>query len=148
MGDGVKIKTRQIDESMKRLLRLDTELNAAMDKALKKSSDEFVDLAKQLAPKDQGDLAGSITARKQTGGQATFKDNKYSKGNLVTQTRSVSATGSWGIYALWRWTFTEFGTGKARAQPFIFPAYRLLKPRHIRRMRRVLSQSVKRVTRK
>ena len=141
MADGVQMKTRELDLHLAQLRRILPELDAEMDKANEKSCKEFVDLAQNLAPKKRGDLAASLEYSKVKDGVATFT-NRYS------EKRSISASSSWGVYGLWRWFLTEYGTIKTPAQPFINPVRRLQKSRHQRRMRRALNQAFKKAFKK
>ncbi|MBA5779494.1 HK97 gp10 family phage protein [Stappia sp. F7233] len=143
MADGVSLKTRSVDRSLARLRRVVPELDAEINKANEASANEMADLARRLAPKRSGDYAASINAKKVEDGQATFVNTSRTPRGVSTTSRTISATAAWGIFASWIWTFLEFGTRNASAQPHIFPAYRLIRRRHLRRARRALSVAVR-----
>ncbi|WP_102867637.1 hypothetical protein [Pseudovibrio exalbescens] len=146
--DGITIKQRELDDNIKKLRRIVPALDDEMDKALKRTTDEHVRLSRELAPRESGELAASLRNEKVKGGVATFRNARRRGRKTVVETRSISATSSWGLYAMARWVFAEFGTVHAEAHPFIFPVARLLKRRHTGRMRRALSKAHKRAFRK
>lgn len=126
MADGISMKSPKLDATMRRLRRIVPEADAAIDAANQKTAEELAALAKSAAPKRSGDLADSIRAEAVNDG----------------------GTRGWGVFAIWRWFFIEFGTVNHRAQPFLFPVYRLLKKRHIGRIRRGVNKAIKTALRK
>lgn len=132
MADGMEVKVRGLDKSMARLRKIAPAVDEEIGKANELTAEDMAKVAAQLAPRKSGDLAESINA-KPVAGEVTDHTG-----------RTFNVVSSWGVYALWRWYLTEFGTTKTTAQPFILPAYRLLRKRHKGRMRRALSKAVKR----
>ncbi|MDF1720519.1 MAG: HK97 gp10 family phage protein [Minwuia sp.] len=114
----------------KKLLALGNNAAEKTRKAVAKSAAELEDAARTLAPADSGDLRKSITHQ--------ISDNGLS-----------AVVGTNRFYA----RFVEFGTkggGKNRpdhagtaAQPFLFPAYRILKKRLKGRINRSVKAAVK-----
>lgn len=146
MADGVSVKMRGLDRSLARLRNIAPTLDDEMDKALAKSANEVVEVARIAAPRDTGEYASSITSRRM-GGSATFQNRKNIQTRRGTQlsvsTRTVSATMSYGVFADWIWQFLEYGTVKAAAQPHLFPAYRLLQRRIKGRGKRAMSKAIR-----
>lgn len=123
MPDGFSMKAPTLDRNMRRLKKIVPEADRQLDVANEKTAKEFVAMASGVAPRDTGDLADSIRAEK-------VKD---------------ADSAGWGVFALWRWIFVEFGTVNQTATPFLFPVYRLLRKRHVGRARRALNKAIKRV---
>lgn len=120
----------------------------AAEKSLEDSAEQLVQMMRQLAPKDSGDLAASIgwtwgDAPKGALVLGTFKGRGGStkaKANLVI---TIYAGGKGpGFDALYA-RFQEFGTVKMRANPFFFPSYRAKK----RQIRSKLTRDVKKAIR-
>ena len=113
------------------MVRLKKEVRKAIGPAVEKSGDEFVMMARRLAPVDDGDLRGSIRAEDKTDLGITIKAG----GQATTR-----KTGRYEYdYALG----IEFGTRKSEARPFFYPAYRLVKKRITGRIRRGVAKSVR-----
>lgn len=140
MVDGVQMKNRELDRHLASLREVLPSLDEEIDKGCERTCKEFVELSQALAPRNEGELAESLEYAK-IDGVATFTN----RGGID---RSISATSSWGIYGLWRWFFTEYGTVKTPAQPFINPVKRLLERRHERRMRAALNRAFRKVFKK
>ena len=124
---------------------LETRLKAIPDEVLKhlqpvlvKSAEEIADYMRSLVSIDEGDLQASIevTGPNQTtpayavgGGEATAAPNQA----LVTVGNPDVRTGH----------IVEFGSTKMDAQPFMRPAFRIAKPRVMRRLARAVGQAIK-----
>ncbi len=137
MADGIKIDHRKLEKHLKKLRRITPYLDEEMDKALKKTTDEFTEYAAKLAPKGEGELSASLTNRKVDDGVAALYNRKSKS------FKAIESSSGWGVYGLWRWFWTEFGTVNTKAQPFIGPVRRLLRKRHQRRMKAALNRSIK-----
>lgn len=129
----------------KRLEAIPKAVKKAVEPALFKSGNELSDRMKALAEssRDTGDLIDSIEvtppggttpAYSQPGGSQTARENQV----LVTVgNRDVRYP-----------HLVEYGTSKAAAQPFFWPAYRLTKKRLTRRIKRAISKAVREAWRK
>lgn len=124
-----------ISRLRQRLNAIPQAVKEAIQPALQKSADEIVAAMQHLAPEDEGDLKGSIRhepgehelqLKIKAGGEATTKPVR--QGSTATYDYAMAA---------------EFGTTKAAAQPFFFPAYRLNKKKAQRRIKRAISSAVK-----
>ncbi|MTH96645.1 HK97-gp10 family putative phage morphogenesis protein [Roseibium sp. RKSG952] len=120
MPDRVIMRSPKLDATMARIRKIAPKSNEYLEQASERSAKELAKLASSAAPRVSGDLADSIKAKKTEDYQS-----------------------AWGVYAIWRWMFTEFGTSTKAAQPFLFPIYRLLKKKHLGRARRALNKAVK-----
>lgn len=110
----------------------------ALAPATAKGADEIADMAQRLAPKDEGDLAGSIVATH--GGQATPPYSQPGGAYLVPEGASVVTAGNSDV----RYPhLQEYGTRKHAAQPFFWPAYRMLRKRSANRIKRAMSKAIK-----
>jgi HK97 gp10 family phage protein len=130
----------QLKRLQKRLDAIPKEVIAAVRPALEKSGQELVATMKQLAEpsRDTGKLIDSITYT--TAGNTT---PPYSQpgGSQVVPANSVMVTA--GNTDVRYPHLVEYGTTKAPAQPFFWPAYRLLKKRLQNRIKRSISKAVR-----
>lgn len=132
MSDGVEVKIHRRDALFAKLRRLAPDTDREVAKAVATGAEEVAQAAKQLAPVSSGRLRRSIGWQMDP-----------SRINIVA---TVSAE---EYYARW----VEFGTkggalGPQMAQPFMFPAYRLLKKRVTGRIGRAVSKAAKQVASK
>jgi HK97 gp10 family phage protein len=127
-----------LESLLKRLERIPKEVKAAVAPALIKSGNELAAMQKHLAPVDTGALRDSIHVTlpgettppySQPGGSRVARENEV----LITAGNSDVRYSH----------LLEWGTTKAPAQPFFFPAYRLLRARIQRRLKRSISAAVK-----
>lgn len=108
-------------------------------KALEKSANEIVDMARRLCPVEHGTLRDSI-------GWTWGDPPKGTR--LVAQSREDSDLrisvycGGGDAFHAW---FVEFGTRYMSAQPFFFPAYRTNKTRAARRTKRAIKTAVREI---
>lgn len=125
--------------------RLQRRLNAiprvvrdAVNPALIKSADEMADAMRTLAPHETGDLKESITV---TGpGKSTPPYSQPGGSMTVPENAAVVTVGDQDVrYA----HLVEYGTTKANAQPFFWPAVRLLRKRATNRIKRAVKKSVR-----
>jgi HK97 gp10 family phage protein len=130
----------QLMRLQKRLKAIPEGVKAAVKPALEKSGNELVGTMKQLAEasRDSGDLIDSIQMT--PGGKATPL-YRQPGGSTVVPENSVAITA--GNSEVRYPHVVEYGTQKAPAQPFFWPAYRLLKKRITNRIKRAVSKSVK-----
>jgi len=122
----------------KRLAAIPASIKKAVGPALLKSATETVDTMKRLAPEDEGDLKNSIAVT--PGGQST---PPYSQpgGSMVVEENAVAITV--GNSDVRYGHLVEYGTGKARAQPFFWPAFRLTRKRNTNRIKRAIGKAVR-----
>nr|WP_312970742.1 HK97-gp10 family putative phage morphogenesis protein [Brucella intermedia] len=111
-------------------------------RAMEKSADEIVALAKSLAPVDKGELKDSIgwTWGKAPKGAMTL-GKVQSDGVDSEFTITIYAGNSKAYYARW----VEFGTQKMAAQPYFYPSYRALRRRSKSRVTRAVTKAIKKV---
>jgi HK97 gp10 family phage protein len=128
----------QITRLQRRLEAIPESVREAVKPALAKSADELADAMKSLAPEDTGALKDSIAitlpgettpAYSQPGGSRVAADNEV----IVTV----------GNHAVRYAHLVEYGTVHAHAQPFFWPAFRILKKRIESRIKRSISKAVK-----
>ena len=114
------------------------EVREAVKPALMKSGNELAGAMKALAPVDEGDLRDSIEVTgpgeqtppySQPGGSATVPENAV----------AVTAGNSDVRYP----HLVEYGTTKAPAQAFFWPAFRSNRKRSTNRIKRAISKAVK-----
>lgn len=106
--------------------------------ATAKGADEIAALAAQLAPKDKGDLAGSIEVTR--AGERTPPYSQPGGSYVVPEGAAAVTAGNTDV----RYPhLQEFGTRHHAAQPFFWPAYRMLRKRTTDRIKRELTRAVK-----
>ena len=119
----------------RRMAALPKSVRRAVAPAVEKSADEMVDLARRFAPVDDGTLRASIKHR---AGDHELARQVVAGGEATT--REVrSGSGAKYDYA----SAQEFGTSEQSAQPFFWPAYRLIRKRVKSRIRRAVGKAVK-----
>jgi HK97 gp10 family phage protein len=130
----------QLERLQKRLDAIPKAVIAAVQPALEKSGGELVDAMKALAEpsRDSGDLIDSIAMT--TGGKTTPPYSQPGGSQVVPANAVVVTVGNSKV----RYPhLVEYGTTKAHAQPFFWPAYRLLKRRLSNRIKRSISKAVR-----
>lgn len=130
--------SRQIERMSKRLLAVPKEVRQAVQPALLRSGEELAALQRQLAPEDEGDLKESIAVT--PGGQKT---PPYSQpgGSMTVPENAVAVTA--GNTDVRYPHLQEHGTTFHPAQPFFWPAYRLLRKRLTGRIKRAIGKAVR-----
>lgn len=137
--DGASLKFNRRDAMFAKLRRNRPALTRLLTVAVKKSADEHAALSRRLAPRRSGELQESI-------------DSSLIESGVSPKAKTEAAGGP-GFHGI----FVEKGTtphtqgGKfagskhpgTSAQPFFFPAYRLLRTRARRRIARAISQAHK-----
>jgi HK97 gp10 family phage protein len=123
-----------------RLLAIPKAVREAVKPDLEKSGRELVDTMKALAEtsRDTGDLIDSITM---TPAGETPPPYSQPGGSMVVPENAVAITA--GNKDVRYPHLVEYGTTKAPAQPFFWPAYRLLKQRISRRIKRGIGKAVR-----
>lgn len=121
----------------RRLQKLPKVIRRELSDAMEKDAEEWVKTSRYLAPKDPEDgtpLHDSILRQAtETGGQIVRAGGK---------TTTKPSKGGPYDYAVGR----EFGNSVAPAQPFYWPAYRLLRKKFTSRRRRALSKAIKEIS--
>lgn len=131
-------RSAQLARLEKRLLAIPKAVREAVHPALTRSGEELQGAMQGLAPKDTGALIESITVTppggttppySQPGGSTTVPDNQVmiTVGNASVRYPHL----------------VEYGTRHAPAQPFFWPAFRLLKKRLENRIKRAIRRAVK-----
>jgi len=134
----VRAKVLNVQRLNRKLAALPDAAKAEIRPALEKSAQEIVALAKSLAPVDKGDLRASIGWTWGTAPKGSIKIGAVVSGDLTV---TIYAGNSEAFYARW----VEFGTVKARAQPYFYPAYRALRKRSKSRIKRAGTKAAKKV---
>ena len=131
-------RSAQLARLEKRLLAIPNAVKEAVHPALTRSGEELRSAMQGLAPKDTGALIESITVTppggttppySQPGGSTTVPDNQV----MITVGNSDVRYPH----------LVEYGTRHAPAQPFFWPAFRLLKKRLENRIKRAIRRAVK-----
>ena len=120
-----------------RLTAISIAIKEAVRGALAKSADEIVAAAKALVPVDQGALRDSIGWTWGDPPEGSFVIGSVGGGNELRIT--IYAGSEEAYYARW----VEHGTLEHAAQPFFFPAYRLLKKRAANRVKRAVRKAIR-----
>jgi HK97 gp10 family phage protein len=128
-----------VESLLKRLDAIPKEVRKAVEPALIKSGAELQQTMQHLAPVDSGALRESIAVTPP--GHAVPTDAKLGgASHIAKENEVIVSAGNFGaFYARW----VEFGTVKTPAQPFFFPAYRLLRARIQRRLKRAISKAIR-----
>ncbi|MEO4040358.1 HK97 gp10 family phage protein [Hoeflea sp. CAU 1731] len=113
----------QLARLNRRMKAIPESVREAVKPALDKSEDELIALAKQFVAVDRGDLKDSI--------EGNHGDHELE--------RVISAGSEDAFHAWW----VEKGTSEMEAQPYFFPAYRLLKKRIAGRIKRAVGKAVR-----
>ena len=127
-----------LDSLMKAFDRAKKAPRDRINAALLTSANELADTQQHLAPKDTHALANSIAV---TGpGQSTPAYSQPGGSRVAGETEVIVTAGNSDVrYA----HLVEFGTAKMEAQPFFWPALRLLRKRLQNRINRAGKKAVK-----
>lgn len=131
----VRLKLPNKERFYQKLRKTVPQVEAALDATNAKSATEMVGLAKRLAPIEDGDLQNSI--RMSRGNRPTSYIVEAG-GPLTTKPVTAGADAEYD-YALGQ----EFGTQKMPANPFFFPAYRVVRRTHKGRVTRAINKTLK-----
>lgn len=110
----------------------------AVKPALVKSAYAVADIMEDMAPEDTGDLVNSIAV---TGpGQATPPYSQPGGSMVVPENATAITVGSTDVrYA----HLVEYGTSKAPAKPFFWPAVRLGRRDAMKRIKRAIGKAIR-----
>ena len=123
-------KLRALPQAAKREIRA----------ALEASAEEIVALAKSLVPEVSGDLRESIGWTWGRAPKASMTLGRVAADSLGADlTITIYSGNSEAFYARW----VEFGTQKAAAQPYFYPAYRALRRRARSRTSRAVNKAAR-----
>lgn len=139
-----------LDRLDARLKAMPAETIRQVSEAVGISAEEMKQQAIKFAPEEEGDLKASVewhwTGQGDDGGQGEASASRQSTKGAAKLAATITAGGTLaGGHAGW----VEFGTAEAPGhaatppQPFLFPAYRLLRNRIRSRMARALSKAIK-----
>lgn len=130
--------SQQSDRLKRRIDAIPRAVKAAVVPALAKSGQDLATMQRVLAPRDSGALQDSIAVTlpgettppySQPGGSRTAKENEVLVTVGNTEVRYPH--------------LVEYGTATAAAQPYFWPAYRLMKKKMANRIKRAISKAVK-----
>lgn len=132
MGDG------GLSSFQRRMNAIPKAAREAVKPALMASAYEVADLMEQMAPEDTGDLINSIAV---TGpGQITPPYSQPGGSMSVPENATAITVGSTDVrYA----HLVEYGTSKAPAHPFFWPAVRMGRKRAMDRIKRAVGKAIK-----
>jgi hypothetical protein len=116
-----------------KLRRLVPAVEGALATAAGQSANEMVGIARGFAPKRTGTLARAIYAQKVTGTATPVWKVAVDQGK--------GPTGVDAYYGFW----VELATVDTPAQPFFFPAYRLVAKRHRSRVTRAINKEIRKL---
>lgn len=130
----------QLDRLNRRLAAVPKAVRQAVQPALSQSGNELASAMKTLAEpsRDTGDMIDSIAVT--PGGQTTPPYSQPGGSRAVPENAVAVTVGNSKV----RYPhLVEYGTTKMAAQPFFWPAYRLLKKRLQRRIKRAIGKAVR-----
>ena len=139
-----------LDKLNARLRAMPTDTKLQVSAAIEKSAEDLVAQAKRFVPVEEGDLRDSIewhwTGQGDDSGQGEASASRQATKGAEHLSATVTAGGTLkGGHAGW----VEFGTAASEghaatpAQPFFFPAYRLLRKKIRSRIARALGKAIK-----
>ncbi len=131
-------RSRDLEQFLKRLDAIPAEVKKAVQPALATSGKEMTDMMRKFVPKDTHALEQSIVAT--PAGQTT---PAYSQpgGSTVVPANAVMITA--GDEKVRYAHLVEHGTAVAKAKPYFWVSYRLLRNRVQNRLKRAISKAVK-----
>jgi HK97 gp10 family phage protein len=130
----------QSERLRKRLEAIPKAVRDAVQPALKASGQQLTDAMKALAEpsRDTGALIDSITFT--TAGNSTPPYSEPGGSRVVPENTVLVTAGNTAVrYA----HLVEYGTSHSKAEPFFWPAYRLLKKKLSGRIKRAASKAVR-----
>ncbi|SFZ82422.1 phage protein, HK97 gp10 family [Devosia enhydra] len=119
----------------RRMAAIPKAVRDALQPALDKGADEMVRKMKSMAPKEDGDLVGSI--RKEPGRHELGR--RIVAGGAATTKPVAEGHSAKYDYAVGQ----EFGTAEMEAQPFFHPAKREVAPRARNRLKREARKAIR-----
>jgi HK97 gp10 family phage protein len=122
----------------RRLEAIPKAVRAALKPALAASGNELAALMKQLAPEDEGDLKESIAVT--LPGESTPAYSQPGGSRVVGELEVLVTVGN---HAVRYPHLQEYGTAHHEAQPFFWPAFRLLRKKLDSRIKRAVGKAVR-----
>ncbi len=128
----------QIARLQRRIEAIPNEVRKAVQPALERSGEELADMMRTLAPEDEGDLKESIAVT--LPGQSTPPYSQPGGARVAGELEVLVTAGDEDT----RYPhLQEYGTGNHEAQPFFWPAVRLLQKRLKNRTKRAVAKAVR-----
>jgi HK97 gp10 family phage protein len=130
----------QLERLKRRMAAVPIAVRQAVQPALQKSGQELVDTMKQLAEPSRhtGELIASIAMT--PGGEQTPPYSEPGGSQTVPDNSVLITVGNTHVrYA----HLVEYGTKKAHAEPFFWPAFRLTRKRLQSRIKRAIGKAVR-----
>lgn len=128
----------QSERLARRLNAIPMAVKKAVQPALLKSGTELASAMRTLAPEDTGALKKSIAVT--SPGHATPPHSQPGGSRIAGENEVLVTAGNNGVrYA----HLVEHGTAKAKAHPFFWPAFRLLRKRIQNRTKRAIGKAVR-----
>jgi HK97 gp10 family phage protein len=128
----------QSERLARRLNAIPSAVKKAVQPALIKSGEELAAAMRSLAPEDTGALKKSITVTPP--GHATPAHSQPGGSRVAGENEVLVTAGNDRVrYA----HLVEYGTAKAKAHPYFWPAFRLLRKRIQNRTKRAIGKAVR-----
>lgn len=127
-----------IGRIQQRLAMIPKNVREALHPELMKNGNDLAIMARILAPRDTGDLQESLTV---TPGGSSTPPFSTPGGKVIVPELAVAVTA--GNSEVRYAHLVEHGTADTPAQPFFWPAFRLLKKKIARRIKGAASKAVK-----
>lgn len=124
------------DRLKRKMLAIPQDVKRAMKVQNAKNAGDLVAVMKGFAPKDDGDLAASITHEEDS--DNTRISQRVSAGGAATTRPVRSGASATTDYALHQ----EYGTENQPANPFFWPSWRLMRRRLKARMTRATKKAI------
>ncbi len=130
-------KSAQLARLERRLEAIPKAVRQAVFPALETSGRELAATMRKLAPEDEGDLKASIAVTMP--GHATPAYSQPGGSRVANDNEVIVTVGNESVrYA----HLVEYGTAHAHAQPFFWPAFRILRKRIEGRIKRSIGKAV------
>lgn len=132
-----------LDRLLRKMALIPPRVEKAAAQALEKSAEEMVQMMRRHVGKKSGTLAASIGwtwGEAPAGSMVIGQFKGHAKASMAI---TIYAGGKVGDDDAFYGRFQEFGTRHMAANPFFYPAYRALKPRHISRLKREVRKAMK-----
>lgn len=150
----ITAKVRNKDRLFQKLRELAPEAVVALTEEANRAADEMVSIAKSYAPVDQGDLRDSIVSTR--AGQMTPAYSQPGGSRMVPEGSVLVTAGNNKVRTA---HLVEYGTRPhinqgvfpgtqhpgTTAQPYFWPAFRMLRKRFRGRMTRAMNKAIKKV---
>lgn len=127
-----------ISSFQRRMRAIPKAARAATQVVLVKQADAMADTMRGLAPVDEGDLRTSIAVTEP--GQATPPYSQPGGATVIPENMAAVTVGNTNV----RYPhLVEYGTTKAAAQPFFWPAFRLHRAKALRAIKRGIGKAIR-----